>query len=356
MYCASTVYVYMAKEDSKSFTPIDRANLEVIIQAMEAIGRTHKITLAFLQQACLDVERNNLAADIRLPNLKQYRDIFAGAGSNIPLLARVAIARHTKVSPVLPGRLPLGKPEGCLRPLHMRLDQAHLEGTIPELGPEDEGTPCFRAMLGAVTRSVNPELSLRRQAAAQSASTKYGGNETSATNDRQKQKRRRVSPSPGPEDARNLNRAGTYSTSSGGQGRTGHDFSPSAMSGASGTSNAHSTYSRFPAQHANVAAVLPDRTNSSTSSSPMNHISIGTETQTQSSHTSPGVLGFGLGNTAEENRVDLRSLQDRVSTPIWDQEILNSMNGGDPLHANYGGDPWGIMGADVDWDGQVTTG
>lgn len=356
MYCASTVYVYMAKEDSKSFTPIDRANLEVIIQAMEAIGRTHKITLAFLQQACLDVERNNLAADIRLPNLKQYRDIFGGAGSNIPLLARVAIAKHTKVAPVLPGRLPLGKPEGRLRPLNMRLDRVHPESNIPELGPEDEGTPCFRAMLGAVTRSVNPELSLRRQAAAQSASSKYPGNETSAANDRHNQKRRRVSPSPGPEDARNPNRAGTYSASSVGQGRIANDFSPSAMSGGSGPGNAHSTYSRFPAQHANVAAVLPDRTNSSTSSSPMNQISIGTETQTQSSHTSPGVLGFGLGNTAEENRVDLRSLQDRVSTPIWDQEILNSMNGGDTLHPNYGGDPWGIMGADVDWDGQVTTG
>lgn len=353
MYCASTVYVYMAKENKESgLSPIDKMNLQVIVQAMEAIGRNHEMTKAFLQQACLDIERNNLASEIRFPNLNQYRNIFGGASSNIPVLARVAVARHTSVSPVLPGRLPLGNPQGRMRPSHLRLPKTHPHQLTAEEGVEiRDGTPCFRAMLGAVTRSVNPNLDPRRAAVTNAA--KAGGALNQQTvDDRQNHKRRRVSGSPGPEGAMNAN--GTVNMNHG-MATQGRVFSPSAMSGASsGNSGGAQQSTQHQPPRPSMATVFPDRTNSSASSSPMNQFSTGTETHTQSSHTSPG-LSFGLGATLEENRVDLRAFQDRISTPIWqaaEQEVL----GLGPLNSNYGGDPWGILGADVDWDSQVTTG
>ena len=391
MYCASTVYVYMAKEDSTSLTPIDIANLEVIIQAMEAIGHTHRATKAFLQQACLDVERNSLTSVIHLPNLKQYRNIFGGTGSYIPVLARVSVGRHTRVSPVLPGRLPLGNPEGRLRPMDLRLAERHLDSAPPDaedLEGEDEGggALCFRAMLGAVTRSVKPNGNHRRQAAE---ATKVGASTTTTTttmtttmametskivgetgviagdaDGHQSHKRRRVAQSPGPDETLNFKRRGMNDSPNdsgfgSGLSTTGINFAPSSRSGR----NNHGDYGnhanhhkRAPAQYATVPALLVDRTNSSASSSPMNQGGNGTgsETQTQttgSSHMSPGMgmgMGFGLGNTMEENRVDLRPFLDRVATPIWDMEILDSI----PASS----DPWAIMNAELDWDGHVTNG
>jgi hypothetical protein len=354
MYCASTVYVYMAKENKETgLTPIDKMNLQVVVQAMEAIARSHEMTKAFLQQACLDIERNGLASEIRFPNLNQYRNIFGGASSNIPKLARVAVARHTQVSPVLPGRLPLGNPQGRMRPAHLRLPKSHPSRLTDYEPPEDgEGTPCFRAMLGAVTRSVNPNLDPRRVAVTNA--TKAGealNQQKMGVDNHHNHKRRRVSGSPRPDGALNSDTAGFNVNSNANMATQGRVFSPSAMSGASSGNG--------PAQHQpprpSMATVFPDRTNSSASSSPMNQFSTGTGEHTQSSHTSPG-LSFGLGASLEENRVDLRGFQDRITTPIWqaaEQEVL----GLGPLNNNnYGGDPWGILDADVDWDAQVTTG
>lgn len=359
MYCASTVYVYIAKENPElGLSSIDQANLTVIVQAMEAISRTHEMTKAFLQQACLDIERNNLSSIIRIPSLGSYRDIFGGAKSNIPLLARVSVGKHTEISPVLPGRLPLGNPLGRTRPTHLKL------GISPLVDPLEEdailaadATPCFRAMLGAVTRSVNPNFN-PRQTAPQTEDTSAQANGNDA---RHSHKRKRVALSPGPGSGLSSDPPGGQRTNSAanmvlGLASQGNAFTPSSMSGRTSDNSQQFNYPQT--QHAKVAAGLPDRTNSSASSSPMNQVSTGTETHTQSSHTSPG-LAFGLGNTFEENRVDLRPFQDRISTPIWDQEVLGGSGGvgsGGPLHSNYGGDPWGILSGDVDWDGQITTG
>ncbi|KAK1237063.1 hypothetical protein MKX07_000485 [Trichoderma sp. CBMAI-0711] len=82
LYCATTVYVYLAKQDpSSGINSKDMSNLELIINVMEAISRIHLITSAFLQQACLDIDKNGLSSIIKLPNLYQYRDLFGGPAS-----------------------------------------------------------------------------------------------------------------------------------------------------------------------------------------------------------------------------------------------------------------------------------
>ncbi|PHH72878.1 hypothetical protein CDD83_4859 [Cordyceps sp. RAO-2017] len=120
LYCASTVYVYLArnKVPEPGLTALDASNLDLIIQAMEATGRHHEITYSFLQQACLDIERNGLEPHIRLPSLDKYRILSGGARSSIPLIVRSSVSKHTDVSPILPGRLPLENPLGVLPPDH----------------------------------------------------------------------------------------------------------------------------------------------------------------------------------------------------------------------------------------------
>ena len=70
-----------------------------------------------------------------------------------------------------------------------------------------------------------------------------------------------------------------------------------------------------------------------------------------SSHTSPDI---GLGNSAEENRIDLRAFQDRISTPIWQstEETLFAQMATNSLGSG-GTDPWGILTAvDLNWDAE----
>jgi hypothetical protein len=113
MYCAASVYLAEAKEKPEvGLSNADSTNLEFIVKAMEAIARDHMITRAFLQQVCLDIERNGLTTSVKIPNLGKYKHMFGTCSSNIPLLARSSISKHTEISPPLPGRLPLGNPKG----------------------------------------------------------------------------------------------------------------------------------------------------------------------------------------------------------------------------------------------------
>ncbi|KAF7545520.1 hypothetical protein G7Z17_g9110 [Cylindrodendrum hubeiense] len=305
MYCATTVFVYLAKQDPiAGLTSMDLAQLEVIVHAMEAIARTHNITRAFLQQACLDIERNGLAAYIRVPVLRKYRNAFGEVKSNIPVLARSSVARHTEVSPILPGRLPL------------RLSRIGL--LDPEVDMENKiGQDCFQAVLGAVTRNVAPLQQL----------------------DVMKNKRKRMSPSPGPELMAGLGGPPTSSASA------------ATLKEAIPMPTSTSGVPMFPLSTEMYAGNinLPDRTSSS-SSSPANQGSF-TRAATGSSHSTPSM---GLGNTAEENRVDLRAFRDRISTPIWgatDESFFAHIN---ETMINIipadGGDTWGILDADINWD------
>ncbi|KAL7933914.1 hypothetical protein V8C35DRAFT_302753 [Trichoderma chlorosporum] len=158
LYCATTVYVYSAKQDpSAEINPNDMSNLELIVNAMEAMGRIHMITCAFLQQACLDIDKNGLSGRIKLPILYQYRNLFGGPASNIPLLARSPISKHTKMSSPLPGRLPLDKPLGQKRPMHLRMTKSvplltGVTASMSRMGITDS----FRPALGAITRNLEP--------------------------------------------------------------------------------------------------------------------------------------------------------------------------------------------------------
>ncbi|KAL7808774.1 hypothetical protein V8C44DRAFT_335341 [Trichoderma aethiopicum] len=158
LYCATTVYVYLAKQDpSSGINPKDMSNLELIINVMEAISRIHLITSAFLQQACLDIDKNGLSSIIKLPNLYQYRDLFGGPASSIPLMARSPISKHTQMSSPLPGRLPLDKPLGHLRPMNIRMTKSVplLTGVTAAMSRLDI-TDCFRPCLGAISRNLEP--------------------------------------------------------------------------------------------------------------------------------------------------------------------------------------------------------
>lgn len=318
----------MAKEDTTNgLSSIDKANLEMIIQSMEAIGRQHEITRAFLQQAWLDVERNGLSSVLHLPNLNKYREASGTAAcSNVPMLVRSAVGRHTEVSPVLPGRLPLGNPRGKQRPMNLK---SHNPGIPRTKGP---GLDCFQPVLGAITRNISGQPAEKIMA-------------------QNNHKRKRMSPSPIPRGRVDLGMTSTQSANS--IAMEMHTSVYTAPTHGLGQANKSQ-----PMQKGNFT--LPDRTGSSASSSPLNRASGGTESHSDSSHTSPGI--FGLGNTFEENRFDLRPFQDRISTPIWPGmedavfgQITESMVN-NAMAATDGSDPWGILNGDFNWVNENTTG
>ncbi|KAI1393550.1 fungal-specific transcription factor domain-containing protein [Hypoxylon trugodes] len=111
LYCAASVYVYLCTE---VHTPSIIDSLEFIIAAMEALGRDHAITNAYLRQVVVDIERNDIRHLVRLPRLDNdpTAEFTTHLAHNIPLLARSKISRHSNLQPPLPGRLPLGKPLG----------------------------------------------------------------------------------------------------------------------------------------------------------------------------------------------------------------------------------------------------
>ncbi|KAK2592529.1 hypothetical protein QQS21_009774 [Conoideocrella luteorostrata] len=287
LYCCTTVYVYLAKKNPiGGITPVDKSNLEIILQAMEAIGRKHEMTCAFLQQACLDIERNNLKSVLKLPTLEKYRGSFGPSpNSNIPLISRSSVSRHTKITPVLPGRLPLNKPQGKIMPRHSRLDKGDPPFGPTENQPVDRNflnTDCFQPVLGAVTRNVG-----------------------AGPSDRTDNKRKRTSPNPA---------IGIMSSSV--DSRVGPEIEfndqTSLLSSGIGLDMLNPTN--------DASFVLPDRTNSSTSSPAYRPGNSGSEPFTGSSYTTPS----GLGNTPEENRIDLRTFQDRMPQ-IWQAAQMQSM-------------------------------
>ncbi|KAM0562585.1 hypothetical protein ACHAPJ_002275 [Fusarium lateritium] len=302
---------FVRKEDPKNgLSAIDLSNFQLIIQSMEAIARVHTITRTFLQQACLDIEKNGLDHLIQMPSLRRYRSAYGPNKSFIPTIARSSVAQHTDASPITLAQQQKMKGE------ETRLDKvAFAMGS--NCGPS-LGRACFQAMLGAITRNVEP-----------------ADRPDPTTN-----KRKRTDKSPGPDMMANLRN--NMPTSSPlnlninpgfrGSGVWPASFSPNIPPG---------------------AMSLPDRTNSSTASSPANQGSNPgsyTKTVSGSSHTSPDT---GLGNSAEENRIDLRAFQERISTPIWQstEETLFAQMMTNTLPTD-GTDPWGILNADLNWEGE----
>lgn len=146
------MYIYQAKE-TRDPTGID--NLEFMIKCMEAIGRDHIITRAFLQQAVLDIDCHNTPVTMQLP----FRDktTLAPVGNCIPLLARTSISRHSRMTTPLPGRLPLAHPTGSAYPANPWHPDA------PRLSDTGERVTISVDMIGGGThkrrRVVSPEPS-----------------------------------------------------------------------------------------------------------------------------------------------------------------------------------------------------
>ncbi|KAG9253901.1 binuclear zinc transcription factor [Emericellopsis atlantica] len=332
LYCATTVYVYMAKTDIRhGFDAIDKANFETLIQAMEAIARVHQITRAFLQQACLDIERNGLLSVIEAPSLGKYRDSFGMAGSNIPMLARSSVGRHTKVSPVLPGRLPLDKPEGRVRPANLRLSKGNCSVAFADDDDNGGSQVSFNPSLGAVTRNI---------AIAPTADL----------NMMYSNKRKRPLEVPGSSGVVDLQGTDMTSFASNGLPNRNTSSNPTTTTGDQLVNNMLGSVGMGSHSMLGNNMALPDRTTPSSSASPLppQTFSVGrAETQSGSSEESPKAT-TGLGNTVEENRFDFRPFAGRVATPLWPdltddffhdmvQDALSSQNNGESL--NFFGDP-----------------
>lgn len=94
---------------------------------MEAISRHHDLMSIYLQYASLDIEKNNVSSMLNVPMLKKYRTIFGGLDTPyVPTISRSSISKHTSLGPVLPGRLPLGKPLGRMLPSRLKMDNGDL--------------------------------------------------------------------------------------------------------------------------------------------------------------------------------------------------------------------------------------
>lgn len=111
LYCASTVYVDLARQAFSSPSPIllppwVTSELEFLVECLESIGRQHIITRAYLNQLLLDIEQSDLSAFFNLPNIKRYGCCNHG----IPLLVRTAVSKHSKNGrrPLVPRMMPMG--------------------------------------------------------------------------------------------------------------------------------------------------------------------------------------------------------------------------------------------------------
>ncbi|KAI1302554.1 hypothetical protein F5Y03DRAFT_385366 [Xylaria venustula] len=106
LFCAVSVYMYFCKEKC---TPTNVDNLDFLLSAMEAIGRTHSVTRSFLRQAVLDMEQNGVQDIVNLPRVARLaRNLNTPVTHNVPLLARTKMSRHSEAQPPIPGLL-IGK-------------------------------------------------------------------------------------------------------------------------------------------------------------------------------------------------------------------------------------------------------
>lgn len=297
LYSATTVYVYLARDDpTTEVSSMDVSNHEIVIQGMQAIARHHKITNAFLQQAFLDIEHNGLSGIVNIPWSPQKRDEWT---SNIPLLARSSVSKHTSVAPVLPGKLPLGNPLGKAIPeanSDTYLVSRGTDATVKKLINSD----CYQPMLGAVSRNMAsstaptsaPEPANKRKRTAE-PTPQWSEPPKSQWNEPNKPQWNE--PSKPPLSRQRLH-PGIFGSNPGTVDFAAASFDTNMF-------------------------VLPDRSTPSNASSPAYRTTTGSSSIAEvfsGSDHSPST--GGLGNTPEENRVDFRAFQDKIAGPIWSVE------------------------------------
>lgn len=293
---------------TKVVNPVDSANLEIIIRGMEAISRNHRITQAFLQQTCIDIQGNGLGTTVHIATLKKYGQHLGQFSANIPLVARSHISKHSTVSPVLPGKLPLGNPIGTAFPA----EPAYSNQRLPLMSGCSATTPAhpidvdfYQPMMGAVSRNASAP-------------------------DEPSHKRKRRNES---------------STATATAGWTPVSEALKADFFSNGWTM-DSTTERFASgiTPSNNPIILPDRSTPSSVSSPA-HRQPPAVVELSSSSDASGHTPTGLGNTAEENKIDFSAFQDKISGPLWPLEdgVLNPLVEG-------GGDPWAFLTGESGWN------
>ncbi|TQS33064.1 hypothetical protein Golomagni_06608 [Golovinomyces magnicellulatus] len=322
LYCATTVFIYLAKESGTGqMDPMDVSSLDIVIRGMQAISRHHKITNAFLQQAFMDIERNGLSGSITMPWFSEMAN--SDWTSNIPMLARSVVSRHTNVAPVLPGRLPLNNPQGKAVPMNNKdgtfIVSRGTSATVKKLTNSD----CYQPMLGAVSRNMIPVRGVNKTTSSAPSSGTLQETPGHPAN-----KRKRTGPSPA-ADGMSMP-SGMFDT-----GISNPDMMDSSRNG----------FEMF---------VLPDRSTSSNSSSPAYRTATSSSLADVLSSMSGASPVGGLGNTPEENRVDFSAFQDKISGPIWstEEEIFMKQMADSLVNGSLPGavsQPWDFVTSDMPW-------
>ena len=332
LYCATTVYVFLAKINGESaLTATELANLDLIFQVMEVVSRDQEVTRAFLKQACLDIERNDLADNFNFPNYGRQEEIFGNTCSEIPLMSRKLWSPRDKPS-----------------------SKTRRDGDVTSETSEPRRT------WGSSSMSSGGEGGVRNQkhhAPLERAAGAFARIQSSTGN-------AKLHSSKGKESALGPNSTGFLNSSS--SGTSSYNYVPIPNSNLRfGTQQTLRTV--FPKadwhersqtlRRTDLSAVLPDRTNSSASSSPANRdagASTATATHSGSSHTSPDAAQMGLGSTAQKNRVDLRPFQNTIQGSLWPatddasfEQIADAIM--DDTLAMDDSDTWGQLTADLDW-------
>lgn len=154
LYCAVSTYIHQAKNNQGV---CDVGSLEFVINCMVVISREHVITRAYLQQSLLDIERNGVVTSLNIPQVKIVNK--GTCAHNIPLLARSSISNHTEIQPPLPGRLPLGRPQGTMHVPREKWHCPDLSTTAPSTVPDPPTAP------GAKRKRKSPGPALATSAA-----------------------------------------------------------------------------------------------------------------------------------------------------------------------------------------------
>ncbi|GKT46706.1 citrinin biosynthesis transcriptional activator ctnR [Colletotrichum spaethianum] len=390
LYSAASVYVYSAKCDPEAgISPVDLQNLNFIITAMEAIGRKHVITQAFLQQIFMDVERNGLSGVIDLPNLTNYKNLFGWTYSNIPLLARSSISKHTEIQPPLPGRLPLGNPKGTAYDNSLTAESYEhnitMEGGCNPLGPNPANTyrglksaDAAGAPLGRFDRYMGPIPTANKPS------------------DNGSNKRRRTSPTISPEEATHVKNgvfSGTFTSNT--NGRAAAPASSNGIDGVGGFGMGLLRGTGMMKSAPSAQMNLPHRTPPASAPSPSPGFNKNTPSQSTGSSTDNTPPGFGRDSTSPDDGstqssyngggnaneiIDITSIQNAMmggagvgaptsSSSTWDSRGLQYAPSTDPgsfMNMNFdsmppglGIDPWTMLAnmEELTWieSGEVTT-
>ncbi|KAH7313370.1 hypothetical protein B0I35DRAFT_434995 [Stachybotrys elegans] len=290
-YVAASVYIYTHKLNPwPGLSSTDESNLQFLVRSMEKISRTSAIAEGTLREVYSEIERHHLSSVVK-PSPE----------------AAVRISMR-----------PPPDPSGRLLLKATRSAQGQPNGPFATTEPPSLIQPrnivvyasnnCFQGLLGALSRNLAVAGTAKKQQ------------------------------EPGmPTDTLNLGMA-----VAGDAGRVlGTNFTP-IPSGSSDTfwmGGLEDMTTRFPLR----GGVLPDRTNSSTASSPQYQAT--TSARSASSHTSPSLA---LGSMTEDNMMGQRTYQEGDGMPLWQataepdllsqtEAVMNFALSGD------GTDPWGVL-------------